>query len=93
MCYLAGSNTCYHSYPVEGRELGKSKPVVQTSNRRFRDDEFLISRKLTQGQRAIRVRVDFTPVEIPLVPDLPVTESAWSEIGYKAHCYVMPDVQ
>ncbi|MBN1488342.1 MAG: DUF2961 domain-containing protein, partial [Phycisphaerae bacterium] len=40
--YEAGSNTCYHSWPREGGELGPSNPVVQTSNRRFRDSEFLL---------------------------------------------------
>ena len=88
--YLAGSNTCYHSYPRKAGELGKSAPVVQTSNRRFRDDEFLISRTLTQGRSAIRVRIEFTPVDIPLLPNLPVDEQAWSEIRYQAYCYVMP---
>ena len=91
--YLAGSNTCYHSYPRKAGELGKSEPVVQTSNRRFRDDEFLISRKLTQGRSAIRVRIEFTPVNIPLLPHLPVVEMAWSEIGYKAYCYIMPEFE
>lgn len=90
--YLAGSNTCYHSYPREGGELGKSHPVVQTSNRRFRDDEFLIPRDLTTGRSAIRVRVEFAPRAVPLLPGRPVGEQAWSEIGYKAYCYVMPEV-
>ena len=83
--YLAGSNTCYHSYPREAGELGKSDPVVQTSNRRFRDDEFLISRSLTGGLSAIRVRLEFTPVEIPLLPHLPTGELVWSEMRYKAY--------
>src|SRR2546423_10270077 len=34
--YLAGSNTCIYSNPPE--ELGAAQHVVQTSNRRFRDD-------------------------------------------------------
>jgi hypothetical protein len=89
--YLAGSNTCYHSFPREAGELGKSQPVVQTSNRRFRDDEFLIPRQLTEGRDSIRVRVEFTPVEIPLLPGLPVGQLAWSEIRYRAYCYVMPE--
>ncbi len=89
--YLAGSNTCYHSYPRKDGELGRSKPVVQTSNRRFRDDEFLIPRKLTRSQSVIRVRIEFTPVNIPLLPNLPIDELAWSEIRYQAYCYVMPE--
>jgi hypothetical protein len=93
--YLAGSNTCYHSYPSRkaGGELVKSNPVVQTSNRRFRDDEFLVPRELTRGRAAIRVRVEFTPVDIPLLPGRPVGEQAWSEIRYAAYCYVMPEIR
>jgi hypothetical protein len=52
------------------------------SNRRFRDDEFLIPRDRTQGQSAIRVRVRFTPVKRPLFPGHPPPELAWSEIRY-----------
>ena len=59
--YLAGSNTCVYSDPKD--ELGATQHVVQTSNRRFRDDEFLVPRDLTEGRSAIRVRVRFTPVE------------------------------
>ncbi|MCP4785388.1 MAG: hypothetical protein GY903_22995 [Fuerstiella sp.] len=89
--YLAGSNTFYHSYLRKSGELGKSAPVMMSSNRRFRDDEFLIPRDLTEGRSAIRVRVKFTPVEIPLLPGRVVDELAWSEIRYHAYCYVMPE--
>ena len=47
--YLAGSNTVVYSNPKE--ELGATEHNVETSNRRFRDDEFLVSRELTQGQK------------------------------------------
>lgn len=90
--YLAGSSTFYHSYPQDG-ELGRSRPVVLTSNRRFRDDEFLVPRALTEGRSAIRVRVTFTPVEIPLLPGRPLDELAWSEIRYRAYSWVMPDFE
>ncbi len=91
--YLAGSNTCYHSYPrrADGGELGPSRPVIQSSNRRFRDDEFLVPRELTLGRAAIRVRVEFMPVDRPLLPDGPTLPSGWSEIGYQAWCYVAPE--
>ena len=46
--YLAGSNTCVYSNPKD--ELGATQHVVQTSNRRFRDDEFLVPRDLTEGR-------------------------------------------
>jgi hypothetical protein len=70
--------------------LGVTLHVVQTSNRRFRDDEFLIPRDLTRGRSAIRVRVVFTPVERPLYPGYPLPELAWSEMRYTAYSFVMP---
>jgi hypothetical protein len=89
--YLAGSNTCIYSNPRE--ELGATQHIVQTSNRRFRDDEFLIGRDLTKGRDRIRVRVKFTPVNRPLFPGWPMSETAWTEIRYDAYCYVLPDWQ
>jgi hypothetical protein len=89
--YLAGSNTCIYSNPRE--ELGATQHNVQTSNRRFRDDEFLIGPEWTRGREAIGVRVKFTPVDVPLFPGHPLPERAWSEIRYTAYCYVMPRVK
>ena len=89
--YLAGGNTCVYSNPKD--ELGATQHVVETSNRRFRDDEFLVPRDLTEGRSAIRVRVKFTPVKIPLYPGQPLPELAWSEIRYDAYCFVMPKVE
>lgn len=86
--YLAGANTCVYSNPKG--ELGATQHIVETSNRRFRDDEFLLPRDLTQGRSAIRVRIKFTPVDIPLFPGQPLAEQAWSEIRYDAYCFVMP---
>jgi len=86
--YLAGSNTCVFSSPRG--ELGATEHVVQTSNRRFRDDEFLLPRALTAGRSAIRIRIKFTPVSIPLYPGYAVPELAWSELRYSAYSFVMP---
>lgn len=86
--YLAGANTCVYSDPKG--ELGETLHNVQTSNRRFRDDEFLIPRELTRGRSEIRVRVKFTPVNRPLFPGHPIPEPAWSEIRYDAYCFMMP---
>jgi hypothetical protein len=86
--YLAGSNMCVFSNP--GQELGATQHVVQTSNRRFRDDEFLLPLALTQGRKAIRVRVKFKPVSAPLFPGYPLPELAWSEMRYTAYSFVMP---
>ena len=89
MWYLAGSNTCVYSNPKE--ELGATQHIMQTSNRRFRDDEFLIGRDLTRGRATIRVRIKFTPIDRPLFPGQPFPEKpAWSEIRYTAYSYVMP---
>jgi hypothetical protein len=87
--YLAGANTCIYSNPKD--ELGPTQHVVRTSNRRFRDDEFLLPLALTKGRSAIRVRVAFTPVHIPLFPGRAEAELAWSEIRYDAYSFVMPD--
>jgi hypothetical protein len=87
--YLAGGNTCVYSNPRG--ELGATEHHVQTSNRRFRDDEFLVPRDLTEGRSSIRVRVKFTPTNIPLFPGRPLGEQAWSEIRYDVYCFVMPD--
>jgi hypothetical protein len=86
--YLAGSNTCVFSSPRG--ELGATQHVVQTSNRRFRDDEFLLPLALTKGRSEIRVRVKFTPVETPLYPGYSLPELAWSEIRYTAYSFVEP---
>jgi hypothetical protein len=86
--YLAGSDKYVHSDP-EG-ELGMTQHNVETSNRRFRDDEFMIPRELTQGRRSIWVKVKFTPVDRSLYPGYPVDEQAWSEIRYTAYCFVAP---
>ena len=86
--YLAGSNTCLFSNV--NQELAPSQHVVQTSNRRFRDDEFLISRALTAGMSKIRIRVKFTPVTIPLLPGRALPQLAWSEIRYDAYSILAP---
>ncbi len=83
--YLAGSNTCLFSNPRS--EVGPTQHVVQTSNRRFRDDEFLLSRALTAGASKLRIRIRFTPLAIPLLPGRALPELAWSEIRYDAYSY------
>jgi hypothetical protein len=86
--FLAGSNTCIFSTPAD--ELGAPWHELRVSNRRFRDDEFLIQRALTAGCGEIRVRVRFTPVAIPLFPGHPLPELAWSEIRYDAYSILAP---
>lgn len=89
--YLAGSNTCLYSNPRG--ELDKRLYVVQTSNRRFRDDEFIIPSKLTSNRSSIKVRVKVMPEEVELYPDYRFPkESAWSELRYSVYSYVVPDL-
>jgi len=87
--YLAGSNTCVYSNP--GGELDQRLYVVQTSNRRFRDDEFIIPAKLTANRSSIRIRLKSVPDSTELFPDYRFPrESAWSELGYNVYSYVVP---
>ena len=86
--YTAGSNTIVYSNPPE--ETGAAQHIVQTSNRRWRDDEFLLPRELTEGRSAIRIKVEFVPRNIPLFPGHPMAEQAWSEFRYWAYSVVMP---
>lgn len=83
--YTAGSNQCVYSNPAA--ELGAAEHTVQTSNRRWRDDEFLLPSRLTAGRRAIRVRVTSSPVHRPITPGATAAESAWSEYRYTAYSY------
>ena len=88
--YLAGSNTCVYSDPKG--ELDKRQYHIQTSNRRFRDDEFLVPAKYTQGKSSIRLKIKCVPIEKDLYPGIKFPKkSSWSELRYKVYSYVMPD--
>jgi hypothetical protein len=86
--YLAGSNTVVFSDPKQ--ELGPTEHKVETSNRRFRDDELLLPLGLTQHRKSLHIRLKFTPLNRPLYPGYPVGEQAWSEIRYTAYSFVQP---
>ncbi len=87
--YLAGANTCVYSDPKG--ELGETQHKLQTSNRRFRDDEFLLPVALTRGRTALRVRLVFSPVDRELFPGTPFPgEQAWSELHYRAYAWRLP---
>jgi hypothetical protein len=96
--YTAGGNTVVFGDPrsiaepkrKQHVELAPPAHVVQTSNRRWRDDEFLLPIRLTRGRERIRVRCKFEPVKEPLFPGHPLQEEAWTEFGYWAYCFVMP---
>jgi hypothetical protein len=86
--YTAGSSTFVFSNPPQ--ELGATGHEVKVSNRRFRDDEFLVARDLTRGKKSVRVRVKFTPAGIPLFRGWPLGEEAWTEMRYAAYCFLAP---
>ena len=85
--YTAGSNTCVHSRPAGDNfspaELAPTEHNVITSNRRWREEEFLIPRHLTEGVERLRIRIDHVPDTRPLYPGHPFpVENAWSESRY-----------
>lgn len=96
--YTAGGNTVVFGDPriipekqrTQHVELMPPVHVVQTSNRRWRDDEFLLPPKLTRGLEKIRVRFQFVPVKEPLFPGHPLSEEAWTEFRYWAYSFVVP---
>jgi len=84
--YSAGSTTYYHSFPPG--ELDAPDPVILTTDRRFREEEFLVPLHLTRGRKAIRIRLTFQPVERPVLPGLLPVASAWSEIRYQVYSWI-----
>ena len=91
--YTAGSNTCVYSYPRSEGELGKTQHTVITSNRRWREEEFLIPRHLTKGIKRLEIKIEHVPDNKELFPSQPFpAESLWSESRYWAYCYKMPTV-
>jgi hypothetical protein len=94
--YTAGSNTCVHSRPqgdnFSAAELAPTEHNVITSNRRWRDEEFLLPATITRGHDRIAVRIEYIPDDRPLYPGYPFpVKNAWSEARYWAYCYRLPD--
>ena len=89
--YTAGSTTCVYSWPGE---LDKAQHHVLKSNRRWREEEFLIPRHLTEGIDNLEIKVEHVPVERELFPGYPFPEkSLWTESRYWVYCYKMPNVK
>ncbi|MBD3242015.1 MAG: DUF2961 domain-containing protein, partial [Chitinivibrionales bacterium] len=87
--FTPGSNTCVHSNPAGEADPWQHEAV--TCNRRFKESEFLIARRLTEGRKELRVKVEHVPDNRELYPGQPYPEeSAWSEIRYDCYCWVMP---
>jgi hypothetical protein len=92
--YTAGSNTCVYSYPRAAGELGATEHNMVTSNRRWREEEFLIPARMTKGLDRLQVKIDFIPDTRELFPGRPFpAESLWSEAKYWVYCYKMPTVK
>lgn len=96
--YTAGGNTVVFGDPrgipeaerTTHLELHPPAHIVETSNRRWREDEFMLPRRLTQGRDRIRVRIEVLPDARPLFPGGPMLESGWTDFRYWAYCFVMP---
>jgi hypothetical protein len=86
--YLAGSNASVYSNPPG--ELDPFEPTLEASNRRWRDDELLLPRALTEGRTSLRIRLVFTPTGHPLVAGASVPAQAWSEYRYTAYTWTLP---
>ncbi|MGA2408570.1 MAG: hypothetical protein ABSF81_17735 [Bacteroidales bacterium] len=87
--YLAGSNTSLWQN-FEG-ELAPRKLDIRTSNRLFREDEFLIPAELTKNSSAIKVKIKFIPDSQQHLLSTPFPkESACSELKYQVYCYQIP---
>jgi hypothetical protein len=91
--YAAGSNTCVYSYPRSEGELGKTQHTIVTGNRRWREEELLIPRHLTEGVKRLAIKIQYIPDNRELFPGRSFpAESAWSESRYWAYCYRMPEL-
>jgi hypothetical protein len=86
--YHAGSNTFL--FGATGTEVMNEAPIVRTSNRRFREEEFLVPRRLTEGRSSIRVRIVPVGSPKPLKPGDPVAPRVWSELRYWAYAWTLP---
>ena len=90
--YTAGSNTCVYSNPGKEGELGKTQHEIVTGNRRWREEEFLLPRNLTEGVTRLAIRLEHVPDSRELFPGHAFPfESAWSEGRYWSYCYRMPE--
>lgn len=87
--YTAGSNVAVFSSPASEQQALASR-VLTPSNRRWREDEFLIARALTEGKSQLRVRIVFSPLHLAVAPGMPLAEEAWSEFIYGAYVWQLP---
>ncbi len=84
--HLAGSNRCVW-VPSPG-ELATVPPILQESNRRFREDELIVPSRLTRGRARIRVRIEPFGEATPLVPGATPPPNDWSAFRYDVYAWV-----
>ena len=87
--FLAGSTTCVFSDPPG--ELDPGVDTVETVDRRWREDEFLIPRALTEGRSSITIQLRVAPGVLPLYRSAPtpLQAPAWTEARYTIYSYVL----
>ncbi|MFS4454955.1 DUF2961 domain-containing protein [Maribacter sp. 2304DJ31-5] len=96
--YTSGSSTAYASWPkgkfYSQAELAPPKPEIIDSDRRWREEEFLIARKFTEGISKLAIKIEWVPNTKKLLKDRPFPiESAWSEARYWIYCYKLPSTK
>lgn len=95
--YTAGSNTCVYSRPqgrsFTEREFAPTEHHVITGNRRWREEEFLIGRELSEGHQKLRIKIEFIKNDKALFPGQAFPkESAWSAARYWVYCFEVPEI-
>ncbi len=85
--YLAGADVYMYSNPPN--ELDPPIPVVEVSGRRWREDEFQVPRRLTEGRSEIQIELHYLDHGTPLYPGAPPRPTGWSEARYRVYSYVL----
>lgn len=86
--YVAGGTR--HLFADGPKETSPIAPEVRVSSRRFRDDEFLIDRRLTQGRARLRVRFVVVPSGKPFRPGEAAPPAAFSAFRLEAYAWRNP---
>jgi len=94
--YTSGSNTCVYSRPIgksfTESEFSPTEHNIITSNRRWREEEFLISSLYTRGLNKLEIKLAFIPNSKELFPGQPYPmQSLWSESRYWIYSIVLPE--
>ena len=90
VCLRVRSNTVVFSDPKSETAPPTASEVVQTSNRRFRQEEFLLPAALTKDSESMSVRMRYVQVDTELFPGRPFAQHGWTELEYSVYCFVEP---